>query len=77
LQKAAGFPKIGEKVVQHQERKYGVTKFGLNRFIKWIFLDLYTNIRSVNKIWQKTNALVWIARYTFFLSLDFCFALWM
>ncbi|MEM6767905.1 MAG: glycosyltransferase family 2 protein [Bacteroidota bacterium] len=37
----AGFEKIGEKVVQHQERKYGVTKFGLNRFING-FLDLMT-----------------------------------
>lgn len=35
----AGFKKIGEKVVQHQERKYGVTKFGLERFING-FLDL-------------------------------------
>ncbi|MDO7877494.1 glycosyltransferase family 2 protein [Hymenobacter sp. ASUV-10] len=34
-----GFRKIGEKVVQHQERKYGVTKFGLERFI-YGFLDL-------------------------------------
>ena len=34
-----GFKKIGEKVVQHQERKYGVTKFGLERFI-YGFLDL-------------------------------------
>ncbi len=33
LAKYAGFNKIGEKVVQHQARKYGVTKFGLNRFI--------------------------------------------
>ncbi|WP_242920600.1 glycosyltransferase family 2 protein [Pontibacter liquoris] len=34
-----GFTKIGEKVVQHQERKYGTTKFGLERFI-YGFLDL-------------------------------------
>nr|WP_035566040.1 glycosyltransferase family 2 protein [Hymenobacter sp. IS2118] len=34
-----GFRRIGEKVVQHQERKYGVTKFGLERFI-FGFLDL-------------------------------------
>ena len=34
-----GFRKIGEKVVQHQERKYGVTKFGLERFV-YGFLDL-------------------------------------
>lgn len=34
LAKWAGFKKIGEKVVQHQERKYGVTKFGLERFVR-------------------------------------------
>lgn len=34
LAKWAGFRKIGEKVVQHQERKYGVTKFGVERFIR-------------------------------------------
>ncbi|MCH2231993.1 MAG: glycosyltransferase family 2 protein [Crocinitomicaceae bacterium] len=33
LAKYAGFNRIGEKVVQHQARKYGTTKFGLNRFI--------------------------------------------
>ncbi len=33
LAKWAGFTKIGEKVVQHQARKYGITKFGLRRFI--------------------------------------------
>jgi glycosyltransferase involved in cell wall biosynthesis len=33
IAKWAGFNKIGEKVVQHQERKYGTTKFGLMRFI--------------------------------------------
>ena len=39
LAKNAGFPKIGEKVVHHQARKYGVTKFGLNRFVNG-YLDL-------------------------------------
>jgi glycosyltransferase involved in cell wall biosynthesis len=34
LAKWAGFKKITEKVVQHQERKYGVTKFGIERFIR-------------------------------------------
>ncbi len=34
LAKWAGFRKIGEKVVQHQERKYGVTKFGFERFVR-------------------------------------------
>jgi glycosyltransferase involved in cell wall biosynthesis len=33
IAKQAGFQKIGEKVVQHRERKYGKTKFGLERFI--------------------------------------------
>jgi glycosyltransferase involved in cell wall biosynthesis len=34
LAKWAGFNRIGEKVVQHQERKYGTTKFGIERFIR-------------------------------------------
>lgn len=34
LAKWAGFRKIGEKVVQHQERKFGTTKFGIERFIR-------------------------------------------
>lgn len=41
LAKNEGFSKIGEKVVQHQARKYGVTKFGMDRFING-FLDLIT-----------------------------------
>ncbi len=41
LAKNAGFKKIGEKVVQHQARKYGVTKFGLSRFVNG-YLDLIT-----------------------------------
>ena len=41
LAKNAGFQKIGEKVVQHQARKYGKTKFGMERFING-FLDLIT-----------------------------------
>jgi glycosyltransferase involved in cell wall biosynthesis len=39
LAKFAGFTRIGEKVVAHQARKYGTTKFGLNRFMNG-FLDL-------------------------------------
>lgn len=39
LAKFAGFNRIGEKVVEHQARKYGTTKFGLNRFVNG-FLDL-------------------------------------
>ncbi|MCL1973415.1 MAG: glycosyltransferase family 2 protein [Bacteroidetes bacterium] len=39
LAKSAGFSRIGEKVVQHQARKYGKSKFGLNRFVHG-YLDL-------------------------------------
>jgi len=41
LAKWAGFRNIGEKVVEHRPRKYGVTKFGWERFING-FLDLFT-----------------------------------
>lgn len=41
LAKNAGYQKITEKTVQHQARKYGKTKFGMNRFING-FLDLIT-----------------------------------
>ncbi len=41
LAKNAGYKKIGEKVVHHQARKYGVTKFGLDRFVNG-YLDLAT-----------------------------------
>lgn len=39
LAKNAGYGKIGEKVVHHQARKYGVSKFGLDRFVNG-YLDL-------------------------------------
>lgn len=41
LVKNAGYDKIGEKVVHHQARKYGKTKFGLDRFVNG-YLDLIT-----------------------------------
>jgi len=41
LAKNAGFTQIGEKVVQHQARKYGTTKFGMSRFVNG-YLDLIT-----------------------------------
>ena len=41
LAKHAGYKKIGEKVVQHRERKYGVSKFGMERMVKG-YLDLIT-----------------------------------
>lgn len=52
LAKIAGFHKIGEKVVHHQARKYGTTKFGLNRFVNG-YLDLIT-LWFTSKFGKKT-----------------------
>ena len=41
LAKEAGFRKIGEKIVEHHPRKYGITKYGLDRFLKG-YLDMLT-----------------------------------
>jgi glycosyltransferase involved in cell wall biosynthesis len=51
LAKWAGFRKIGEKVVQHRPRKYGVSKFGWERFING-FLDLLS-IQFVSRFGKK------------------------
>lgn len=51
IAKWAGFRNIGEKTVQHQKRKYGVTKFGLDRFIKG-YLDLLS-INFVSRFGQR------------------------
>lgn len=51
LSQNAGFKNIGEKVVQHQARKYGVTKFGLERFING-YLDLLS-IWFISKFGKK------------------------
>ena len=51
IAKWAGFKKIGELVVHHQERKYGKTKFGFERFING-FLDLLT-ITFVNRFGKR------------------------
>ncbi|HTE34819.1 MAG TPA: glycosyltransferase family 2 protein [Chryseolinea sp.] len=51
IAKWAGFAKISEKVVQHRERKYGYTKFGLERFING-FLDLLS-VTFVSRFRQK------------------------
>ena len=51
LAKNAGYKKIGEKVVQHQARKYGTTKFGLDRFVNG-YLDLIT-LWFLNRFGQK------------------------
>lgn len=51
LAKWSGFKKIGEKVVEHRARKYGVTKFGWERFING-FLDL-TTITFISKFGKR------------------------
>ncbi|OWY20903.1 glycosyltransferase [Sphingobacteriales bacterium UPWRP_1] len=51
IAKWEGFTKIGEKVVQHRARKYGKTKFGLERFVNG-FLDLVT-ITFIGKFGKK------------------------
>jgi glycosyltransferase involved in cell wall biosynthesis len=51
IAKWAGFTKIEEKVVQHRERKYGTTKFGLERFVNG-FLDLMS-ITFVSKFGKR------------------------
>lgn len=51
LAKNAGFKKIGEKVVQHRPRKYGVSKFGWERFING-FLDLLS-IQFISRFGKK------------------------
>ena len=51
LAKWAGFSNITEQVVEHQSRKYGVTKFGLERFVNG-FLDLLT-ITFVSRFGKK------------------------
>jgi len=51
IARAEGFSKVGEKVVIHQKRKYGVTKFGIDRFIKG-YLDLLS-INFVSRFAQR------------------------
>ena len=64
LAKWAGFDKIGEKVVQHQERKYGETKFGVERFING-FLDLLT-VMFISKFGKKPMHLFGLIGVVFF-----------
>ena len=51
MAKQAGFSNIGEREVQHQARKYGVTKFGLSRFI-FGYLDLMS-ISFISRFWKR------------------------
>ena len=74
IAKAAGFPKIGEKVVSHQERKYGVTKFGLNRFVNG-FLDMFT-ITFITRFGKKPMHFFGLIGSLFFF-LGIAFAVWL
>jgi glycosyltransferase involved in cell wall biosynthesis len=73
IAKAAGFGKIGEKIVQHQERKYGKTKFGMNRFING-FLDMIT-ITFITRFGKKPMHFFGLMG-TLFFFIGFLFALW-
>lgn len=65
LAKWAGFKRIGEKVVQHQARKYGQTKFGWERFVNG-FLDLLT-IQFLSKFGKKPMQFFGLIGTLFFL----------
>jgi glycosyltransferase involved in cell wall biosynthesis len=65
LAKWAGFSKIGEKVVVHQARKYGTTKFGWERFVNG-FLDLMT-IQFLSKFGKKPMQFFGLIGSLFFL----------
>jgi glycosyltransferase involved in cell wall biosynthesis len=65
LAKWAGFTKIGEKVVVHQARKYGTTKFGWERFVNG-FLDLMT-IQFLSKFGKKPMQFFGLIGSLFFL----------
>ncbi|MBS9767247.1 MAG: glycosyltransferase family 2 protein [Flavobacteriaceae bacterium] len=74
LAKNAGFTKIDEKVVQHQARKYGVTKFGIDRFTNG-FLDLIT-IWFLSKFGKRPMHLFGLLG-TFMFVIGFLFSLYM
>jgi glycosyltransferase involved in cell wall biosynthesis len=74
IAKAAGFSKIGEKVVQHQERKFGKSKFGLNRFVNG-FLDLFT-ITFITRFGKKPMHFFGLLGTLCFV-IGFGFSLWM
>jgi glycosyltransferase involved in cell wall biosynthesis len=74
IAKWAGFRKIGEKVVVHQARKYGTTKFGLERFING-FLDLLT-ISFISKFGKRPMHLFG-SLGTFLFMIGFMIAGWL
>jgi hypothetical protein len=74
LAKWDGFSKITEKVVTHQERKYGVTKFGLERFING-FLDLLS-ITFISKFGKRPMH-IFGSLGTIMFAVGFLIALWL
>ena len=74
LAKNAGFTKIEEKVVKHQARKYGTTKFGMERFING-FLDLIT-IWFISKFGRQPMHLFGALGVLMFI-IGFCFAIYL
>jgi len=74
LAKNEGFTKIDEKVVQHQARKYGTTKFGMDRFING-FLDLIT-IWFLSKFGKRPMHLFGLLGSLMFF-VGFCFGLYL
>ena len=74
LAKNAGFNKIGEKVVIHQARKYGNSKFGMSRFVNG-FLDLIT-IWFISKFGKRPMHLFGLLGTIMFL-IGFCLALYL
>lgn len=74
LAKNAGFNNIGEKIVQHQAREYGTTKFGAERFVRG-FLDLIT-IWFLSRFGKRPMHLFG-ALGAIMLFIGFCFALYL
>lgn len=66
LAKWSGFKKIGEKVVEHRKRKYGITKFGWERFING-FLDL-ASIMFIGKFGKRPMHLFGLWGTLFFVA---------
>jgi hypothetical protein len=74
LAKRAGFANITEKIVNHRERKYGVTKFGMERFLKG-FLDLLS-VMFISKFGNRPMHLFGALGTLMFL-IGFALAIWL
>jgi F0F1-type ATP synthase membrane subunit a len=74
LAKGSGYKKIGENVVEHRARKYGVTKFGWQRFVNG-FLDLAT-ILFLNKFGKRPMQFFGLLGTLFFL-IGFCASIYL